>query len=108
MMTMRPAHNPAIRSQPLDDGDVRLSAALAHGLQTVACAAPLELVQQRRHEARAGRAERVAEGDAAAVHVDAREVRVELALPGEHHGGERLVDLDQVDVGEPESALLER
>src|SRR5438045_1444676 len=37
--------------QALDDGDVGLAAALAHGLQAEAAAGALELVQQRGHEA---------------------------------------------------------
>jgi hypothetical protein len=55
-----------------------------------------------------GRADRVAEGDRAAVHVDLREVRAELLLPGEHDRGERLVDLDERDVVELHARLVER
>ena len=43
-------------------------------------------------------AERVAEGDGAAVDVDLVHVGVVLLLPGQHDRGEGLVDLDQVDV----------
>ena len=48
----------------------------------------------------AARAERVAEGDGAAVHVDLGEVGAGLLLPGQDDAGERLVDLEQVDVVE--------
>ena len=40
----------------------------------------------------------VAEGDRAAVDVHPVHVGLQFALPGQHHGGERLVDLEQVDV----------
>ena len=60
------------RRQPeaLDDRGVGHAAALAHGLQAVAAAGALELVEQRGHEPGARAAERVAEGDGAAVDVD--------------------------------------
>ena len=55
----------------------------------------------------AGAAERMAEGDGAAVHVDLAHVGLELLLPGQHDRGERLVDLEQVDVVDGETASLE-
>src|SRR5918998_4189663 len=88
------------RSQALDDRDVGLAAALAHRLQAVAAAGAFELGEQGGHQAGAGGAERVAEGDRAAVHVDLGEVGPGLPGPGEHHRGERLVDLHEVDVVE--------
>lgn len=42
-----------------------------------------------------------------AMHVDTRHVRVELMLPGEHPGRERLVHLEDVDVAEGETCSLE-
>src|SRR5438132_13651226 len=90
--------------EPLDDGHVRLAAAFAHGLQAVASSAPLELVQERGHEPRARRPDRMTEGDRAAVDVDPPEVGVELALPGEHHRGKGFVDLEEIDVAELQSA----
>src|SRR2546429_622427 len=54
-----------------DDGDVGLAAAFAHGLEAVAAVDALELAQERGHEADAGGAEWVAQGDGAAVDVDA-------------------------------------
>src|SRR5438046_6840496 len=54
----------------------------------------------RSHQSRAGRAEWVAQRDAAAVDVDLGQVRAGLLLPREHDRRERLVDLDQVDVVE--------
>src|SRR5256885_9376778 len=43
---------------PLDDGHVRLAAALAHGLQAITRAAPFQLVKERGHEPGARRPER--------------------------------------------------
>src|SRR5438876_569595 len=83
---------------PLDDGGDPLAEANAHGLEPIARAAPLELVEQRRHELGARAAERVAERDRAAVDVHTAHVRVKLSLPREHDRSERLVDLDEVDV----------
>src|SRR3954452_11758582 len=56
--------------QALDDGHVRLASTLAHGLQAVATARSLELVEHRGHEPRTGGPERVTERDRAAVDVD--------------------------------------
>src|SRR4051812_32188866 len=68
----------------------------------------LELVQQRRDEARARGAERVPERDRAAVHVHAVHVRVELAAPGGDDRREGLVDLDEVDVVHLHAVALEQ
>src|SRR5919198_4085098 len=57
------------RLNALDDGRDRLAEADAHRGQPVAAVAPLELVQQRRGDARPCRAERMAERDAPAVRV---------------------------------------
>src|SRR5690349_13108525 len=80
--------------QPLEDRDVGLAAALAHDLEAVAAAGALELVEQGGHQAGAGGADRVAEGDAAAVDVDLLVRDVELLHPGEHDGREGLVALE--------------
>src|SRR3954451_12367717 len=56
--------------QAFDDRHVGLAPTLAHGLQAVAAARALELVEHRRHQPRAGGAERVPECDGAAVDVD--------------------------------------
>lgn len=40
----------------------------------------------------------MSEGDRSTVDVDLFHIRSELFFPGEHHRGERLVDLDQIDV----------
>src|SRR3954471_5339285 len=97
-VTTAPKAGAAAGSEALDDCDIGRSPALAHRLQTVAAAAGLGLVQGGRHQAGAGRAERVAQRYRAAEGVDAVEVRAGLMLPGEHHRYKRLVYLDQVDV----------
>src|SRR3712207_7829924 len=52
---------------------------------------------QRAEDHAAGRAERVAHGDRAAVDVDLLHVEVHVADEAQHDRGERLVDLDEVD-----------
>src|SRR5688500_15958623 len=79
---LRPANSTKKRSaQALDDRRVGHAAALAHGLQAPAAAGALELVEQCGHELGAGAAERVTEGDGAAVRVHLAHVRVVLLLP---------------------------
>src|SRR5579872_6918761 len=71
------------RLEPLDDRGVGHAAALTHGLQAVAAAGGLEVVQQRGHQLGAGATERVAEGDRAAARVQLVLVRTELLRPGQ-------------------------
>src|SRR5690606_40510646 len=70
------------------------------GVQT--CALPifraLQFVQQRRHDARAGRPNGVTEGDSAPVDVELLTVDAELMHPRENDGSECLVRLEEVDV----------
>src|SRR5688500_5338959 len=69
---------------PFDDGGVGHAAAFAHGLEAVAATGALELVEQGGEQLGARAAERVTEGDGAAVHVHALHVGLELLLPCEH------------------------
>jgi hypothetical protein len=55
-------------------------------------------VQQRDEDAGAGRADRVAERDGAAIDVDAGWVEPKFGDDGEALRGEGLVDLPQVDI----------
>src|SRR5262245_32802833 len=84
------------RRQALADAD-------AHRRDPVAAAAAAELVKEGGGEAGAGAAERVAEGDRAAVDVEPLLVDPELADAGEDLRGEGLVELDQVDLVELEA-----
>ena len=101
-------HRTALPSESLDDRDVRLAAALAHGLQPVAAAGALELVEQGRHQPGSGRADRVPESDRAAVDVDPLVRGAGLLHPGQHDRRERLVALEQVDVVDREPGALQR
>src|SRR3954447_10524133 len=71
-------------SEPLDESRGPEPAAAAHGHQPDLAVAALELVQQRRDEPGPTRPQRVAEGDGAAVDVDAIPLGLELSLPGQH------------------------
>jgi hypothetical protein len=63
-------------------------------------------VQQRHQDAAAGRADRVADGDGAAVDVDLAGVPAHFLVDGAGLGGEGFVDLEQVQVGRlPAGAL---
>src|SRR5207245_1183264 len=76
----------------------RAAAAEAEGGEPAAAAAGAQRVDERDQDAGAAGADRVAERDRAAVDVEAAPVPGELAVVGQHLGGERLVELDQVVV----------
>ena len=88
------------------------AAADAQRRQAAARAAALQLVQKRDHDPRAGRADRMPEGNRTAVDVQpiGRDGRV--AQHGQHLRGERLVQLDQIEVvdaeADPIAQLLNR
>src|SRR5262245_46913563 len=86
------------RSEPLDDRAGPEPAAAAHRDESERAVDALELVQRRGDEARAGGTDRVAECDGRPVGVHVAEVWVHVAFPREHDRGERLVDLDCVEV----------
>src|SRR5690606_10822619 len=93
------------RSDALDDHRRGHAAGRAHGDEAECLVLAFELVEHGAHEQGAGGADRVAEGDGPAVHVDLVAIDVEVPdeLLGDH--GERLVDLEQVDVVEGEAGL---
>src|SRR6478736_8169149 len=94
-----------------EDSGEALATADAHGLQPVARLAAVHLPAERGEDAGARGTHRVTEGDAGPVDVDALLVVLltEAQFPGAGGdlGGERLVDLDQVEVGEGESGPSE-
>src|SRR5438105_1035922 len=102
-----PARHRVPRSNPLDDRPRAEPPTAAHRDQPVAPTRPLQLVQRRRDQTRAGAAGRVAERDRAAVWVDALGIGLELLLPGDHHRREGLVDLEGVDLLDREAGLRE-
>src|SRR5215213_2102232 len=97
-----------IRSSDLDDHGVALAAARADRRAAVAAAAAAQLVHERGEDPRARGADRVADGDRAAVDIHALLVDAEHPDRVQRHGGERLVDLPQVDVAGLQARLLER
>ena len=79
----------------------------AHRLQAVAPADASQFVDEFRHQHRAGGAERMSEGDGAAVGVHFGHVGVEFALPGENHRSEGLVNFDHVHIVEGQRGALQ-
>src|SRR5690606_15308826 len=76
--------------------------------EAVAGLAAPELVDERGGDAGSGRAERVTERDRAAVDVGDRPIEAELLLDRHVLGREGLVDLDELEVVEPEARRGER
>ena len=66
----------------------------------------LQRVEQRRQHAAAARADRVAERDSAAVDVHLRRIDAELVEHGDRLHGERLVQLEEIDVLQIPAGLL--
>ena len=66
------------------------------------------LVQKRRQNARAGGADRVADGDGAAVDVDDRGVPAQVLVDRERLRGEGFVRLDEIEVLDRPAGLLQR
>src|SRR5580658_1817451 len=102
MYRWRRASHPAV-----EDRRRRLAEADAHRLQAVALVLVLEGVEQRGHDPRAGRAERVADRDRTSPDVDLRPVRADVLAPRGGDGREGLVDLEQIDVLHPETGALQ-
>src|SRR5581483_6892490 len=76
--------------------------------EAVASAASAQLVQERDDEPRAAHPERVTESDRTAVHVHLPLVETKLADDDERLRGERLVQLDEVDLFEADAGALEQ
>src|SRR5262249_21133737 len=84
----------------LKQGNLPLSHAHTERGERVAPAAAAQLVEQRHDEPSAAHPERMSDGDRAAVDVHLVLVEPELANHDEALGSERLVQLDEVDVGD--------
>src|SRR5579875_2031747 len=84
------------RSDPLQDHGDALADADAHRDQRIAPAAALQLARRGQCDARSRSAERMADGDGAAVRIDAAVVgrQFETAQTGQNLRGEGFVDLD--------------
>jgi hypothetical protein len=55
---------------PFNDGCVGHTAAFTHGLHSVATAVALKFVHKSRHQSSAARAQRMSEGNRAAINID--------------------------------------
>src|ERR1035437_1652187 len=84
----------------LEDAGGAHASADTHGDHAVFDVPSRHLAQQGSGELRAGAAERMAERDGAAVDVDLGKIKAEHLDDGERLRGERLVQLDQVDIVE--------
>src|SRR5439155_11215078 len=91
-----------------DDQRVSLPTTAAQRRRADAQAAALQLVREGQDQARAAGADRVSQRDGAAVDVDAVLVDRQHPRRIQRHRGERLVDLDQVEVVNFEAGLLQR
>src|SRR5438874_2584602 len=85
-----------------------LAAADAGGAEAEALLGAAQRMEQVDRDASAGRGQRVADGDGAAVHVRLRAVEPQLLLDGEILRGEGLIHLHQVHLLELHAGLLER
>src|SRR5271166_1279557 len=85
-------------SDAFDDRGGAHAAADAKGDERGALAGPLEFVERGAEDHCAGRAERVAHSDGAAVDVDLARVDVESLHESQDDRGEGLVDLEEIDV----------
>src|SRR5207248_6849583 len=91
----------------LDQQRVALATAGADRCETEAAAVAAQLVHHRAEDAAAARADRVAERDRTTVDVDDLFVGSEHPRRVERYGGERLVDLDTLDVSHGLARFLE-
>ncbi len=64
-------------------------------------------MDQLGHQNGAGGAQRVAVGDRAAIWVEAKRIDRVLVQPGQRHAGEGLVDLEQINIVQPQAGPLE-
>src|SRR5688500_10650953 len=91
-----------------DDEGVALAPATAQRGRADPAAATAQLEAQVQRETGARHADRVPERDGAAVDVDLVQVQPELLGRGQPDRGERLVDLDEVEVGGTDALALAR
>src|SRR4051812_22877829 len=98
----------SVRSVNVHDHREALADADAGGRDAVAAAAPAQLPAGVDDHPRSRGAERVTDGNRAAVDIDLLAVDLrQLVQAGQHHRGERLVDLPDGDVGERQPGPVE-
>src|SRR5918996_31339 len=100
--------NRAGRSVPLDTHGNAHAAADAKRGEALFGVLLLHLVKQRNQHARAGSADRMADGDGAAIDIDLADIPAEILVHGERLRGEGLIGLDQVEIANIPAGLLER
>src|SRR5438132_13508025 len=93
--------------QCLNDHRDSLAAPDAGCRQSILRVATAKLVQQGNYQAGAGCAQRMSEGDGAAIYVDFVAVQTQFFFHCEILTGKGFVDLDQVDIFELQSAFFE-
>ena len=84
--------------ESLDDGGDALADADAHGRQTIAAAALLHLVNERRHDSCATATQRMTERDGAAVDVQFLEIDTEFTCARQYLRGEGFVQLNEINL----------
>src|SRR5689334_19903565 len=85
-------------SETFDGEGYGVAAAEAEGGDAALEVAALQFVEQRHEDARAARADRMAERDRSAVHVDLFWVEFELACDGNRGDGKSFVQLDEIHI----------
>src|SRR3954467_11257883 len=95
------------RSAALDAHRDAHAAADAERGETLLGIAPLHLVEERDQHARAGRADRMADRDRAAVDVDPGRIPAEILVDGASLRRESLIRLDEVEILDLPAGLLE-
>ena len=96
-----------IHQDALDQRSGAHASADAHRHQAVASARSLQLVQALGQQHATRRTEWMSQCDCAAVGIHVGQIGFHLMGPSQHDGGERLVDLDDVDIAEREVIALE-
>src|SRR5271165_7447675 len=94
--------------QVLDDHRNALPAADARGRDSIFCFAAAQLVHQRNDQPRSRCAQRMPERNRTAIHIDLVAIQTQLLLNREILRGEGLVHLDEIDVVELQTSLLQR
>src|SRR5690348_5491774 len=84
------------------------AAADAQRRQPLLCVAPLHLVEEGDEDPRPGGADRVAEGDGAAVDVDLPDIPAKVVVDRAGLGGKGLVGLDEIEIAGAPAGFFER
>jgi hypothetical protein len=83
---------------PLDHHCDSLTSADTCCGQSIPLLPALQLVKQRKHQARTGSTQRMTQRNRSAIHVGTRAIQPELLLHGQVLGRERLVHFNEIDI----------